>query len=68
EEIVRKNTLYQQKYGKVVRRIVAPVVDVSSSQVRLAVANGQPIDNLVPPAVADYIKSKNLYREGGDHT
>ncbi len=68
EEIVRKNTLYQQKYGKVVRRILAPVVDVSSSQVRQAVADDQPIDSLVPPAVADYIKAKKLYKEEGDQT
>jgi nicotinate-nucleotide adenylyltransferase len=39
-----------------------PSVDVSSTDVRRRVANGEPIDELVPPDVADYIAQNRLYR------
>lgn len=39
-----------------------PLVDLSATAIRERVANGLPIDNLVPPAVARYIKEKRLYR------
>ena len=39
-----------------------PLVDISSSDIRRRVAAGQPIDDLVPAAVADYIASHSLYR------
>lgn len=36
--------------------------DISSTSVRAAVAAGEPIDDLVEPAVADYIREVGLYR------
>lgn len=59
--IVAKIGEYQQKYGKVVRRIVGDPVVVSSTQVRRAIAEGRSIDGMVPPAVAAYIRDHNLY-------
>ncbi|MEP7274404.1 MAG: nicotinate-nucleotide adenylyltransferase [Acidobacteriota bacterium] len=35
--------------------------DVSATQIRQAAANGQPIENLVPPGVAGYIEKYGLY-------
>ncbi len=60
--IVEKITAYQQKYGKVVRRVVAPAIELSSTDVRRAVAENFPIEGAVPPAVAAYIRKQNLYR------
>ena len=60
--IVGKIKSYQQKYGKVVRRIVAPAIELSSTDVRAAVADGFPIEGAVPSAVAAYIHTHNLYR------
>ena len=37
--------------------------DISASKIRALVANGRPIDHLVPPRVAAYIKEHHLYRE-----
>ena len=61
--VVEKITAYQQNYGKVVRRIVAPAIQISSTDVRAAVAEGFPIEGAVPPAVAEYIRARGLYRK-----
>ncbi len=63
DKIVAKIAEYNQKYGKVVRRIVSPAIELSSSEVRAAVAGGRYWEHMVHPAVADYIKANNLYRE-----
>lgn len=62
QAIVEKITSYQEKYGKVVRRIVAPAIELSSTDIRAAVAEDFPIEGAVPPAVAAYIREHNLYR------
>ena len=40
-----------------------PHIEISASQVRERVAAGQPITDLVPAAVAEYIEEHGLYRE-----
>jgi nicotinate-nucleotide adenylyltransferase len=37
-------------------------VPISSREIRDRVARGEPIDDLVPPAVAELIASRGLYR------
>lgn len=39
-----------------------PRIDISATQIRRRVAEGRSIRNLTPPAVADYIAAKGLYR------
>lgn len=43
-----------------------PAVDISSHVIRQRVAAGESIDGLVPPAVADYIRSHGLYADPAD--
>ncbi len=62
DAVVEKISLYHEKYGKVVRRIVSPPIELSSHDVRDAIAAGRSIDGLVPPAVADYIAAHGLYK------
>lgn len=38
-----------------------PEIDISATEVRRRVGAGEPIDDLVPPAVAAYIESHGLY-------
>jgi nicotinate-nucleotide adenylyltransferase len=45
------------------RAVPLPMMDVSSTDIRLRVAQGLPIDELVPPAVARYIEQNRLYQE-----
>lgn len=66
--IVAKISEYQQKYGKVVRRIVGDPIVVSSTGVRAAVAAGRDISGMVPPAVEKYIRENGLYKTEGDVT
>lgn len=61
EVIVQKIAEYQEKYGRVVRRIVAPAIEVSSTHIRRAIAAGEPWEDMVPAAVVPYIKEKGLY-------
>lgn len=60
--IVEKITSYQERFGKVVRRIVAPAIELSSSDVRHTIAEGGSIDSMVSAPVARYIEANHLYR------
>lgn len=61
DAIVEKIAEYHKMYGKVVRRITAPPIELSSSTVRAVVAQGKSVSGLVPPAVERYITEKGLY-------
>lgn len=41
----------------------APQVDISSTEIQARVRRGEPIDGLVPPAVAEYIERHRLYKD-----
>lgn len=43
-------------------RVAIPEVAIASSEVRERIARGEPLDGLVPPAVARYIREHRLYR------
>ena len=59
--IVEKITEYNNRFGKVVRRIVADPIELSSSDVRNMLAHGQSVSHLIPSAVEKYIKDNHLY-------
>ena len=44
------------------RRVMLPMMDVSSTEVRRRAAAGEPLDGWVPPGVARYIARHRLYR------
>ena len=41
--------------------IPLPLIDVSATEVRRRLAAAEPLDDLVPPAVATYIREHGLY-------
>ena len=59
--IVQKITEYNQKYGKVVRRIVTEPLEISSNQVRTALQDGKDVSRLIPASVEKYIRDNHLY-------
>ena len=64
-KIVAKISEYQEKYGKMVRRIVGDAVPVSSTAIRRALAVGEDISDMVPPMVEKYIREQGLYKKQG---
>ena len=60
--IVSKINEYYQKYGVMFRKIMTEPIELSSTDIRRAVKNGQDISGMVPTAVADFIKQNGLYR------
>ena len=44
------------------RAVPLPMLDISATDIRARVARGEPVDILVPPAVARYIDQHGLYR------
>jgi nicotinate-nucleotide adenylyltransferase len=61
KRIVAKNQLYLEKYGKIVRRLMADTIELSSTEIRQRVKEGADIAGLLPDAVAAYVKAKGLY-------
>lgn len=52
--------------GKVLpQTIQMPLMSVSSTEIRDRLAAGHSIDDMVPPAVAQYIAKNGLYKQGG---
>ena len=59
--LIQKIAEYHQKYGKVVRRIVTEPLELSSHEVREAIALEKSLKDMVPDAVETYIKEHHLY-------
>ena len=59
--IVQKIADYNQKYGKVVRRIVTEPIELSSNLVRERLKNGEEVSHLIPESVEKYIRDNHLY-------
>ena len=53
---------YAGRYGLQSQLLRQQGLDLSSSQVRLAVQQGRSIEGMVPPSVAHYIHTQGLYR------
>ena len=61
KKIVQRIADYNQKYGKVVRRIVTEPIEISSSLVRERLRNGEEVSQLIPASVEKYIRDNHLY-------
>jgi nicotinate-nucleotide adenylyltransferase len=60
--IVNKLKQYQEKYHRNVVRIVAPAIDISSSEIRRRLGRGEDVSEYMSPAVLEYIEQKGLYK------
>ena len=59
--IIQKIAEYNEKYGKVMRKIVTEPLELSSESIRARLANNASVSDLVPPAVEEYIRDKHLH-------
>lgn len=66
KRVVDKITEYYQKYGVMFRRILTDPIELSSTKIRNMVARGEDISELVPLAVAEFIRKNGLYRQRND--
>lgn len=60
--IIDKLSKYYKESGKMFRRIVGDPLEISSSDIRKKIRNGEDISELVPPLVESYIRQNGLYR------
>ncbi len=61
QKIVQKIADYNEKYGKVVRRIVTDPIELSSSSIRERLERGEDVSQLIPASVEKYIRDNHLY-------
>ena len=59
--IIKKIAEYNEKYGKVVRRIVTDPIELSSSEIRRRLERGDRVSDLLSPSVEKYISDNHLY-------
>lgn len=59
--IIDKIAQYQRDFGKVVRRIVADPIEISSSQIRQMITDGEDLSGVITKKVENYIKRNHLY-------
>ena len=59
--IVKKISEYNEKYGKVVRRIVTEPIELSSGMIRERLRSGGDLSDMLPEAVKNYISDNHLY-------
>lgn len=52
-----------QKYDADIRLLMTPDVDISSSEIRQRLKDNEPIDEIVPQVVCEYIKEHQLYHD-----
>lgn len=52
---------YREKYGAVTHLLHMDDTDISSTEIRRLIANGQDISGYVPAAVCEYIRGNGLY-------
>lgn len=61
--IVKKIAEYLSKYGKVVRRIMADPIEISSTEIRRRLSKGDDVSAYLPEKVIDYIKENQLFTD-----
>ncbi|MBO4309370.1 MAG: nicotinate-nucleotide adenylyltransferase [Clostridia bacterium] len=59
--IIKKIAEYQEKYGKIVRKIQMEPFVTSSHEIRKKIEAGETVSDLIPPSVANYIFDNHLY-------
>ncbi len=61
-KIIEKNTSYFENYGKYVIKLDAPVIDISSRELRAMMKNGEDVSRYMDCEVLKYIEKEGLYR------
>jgi len=65
--IEEKKREYRDRFGADIYEIKEPPTVISSTELRLRIRLGDESDNLIPPAVKEYIRKNNLYKNRNDN-
>ncbi len=60
--IVEKTKLYKEKYGAEIILIDSDTIELSSTDIRRAIRNDLPLNDMLSHGVAEYIKKEGLYK------
>lgn len=60
-KIIAKIAEYKKKYGKNTVKLTVTPIEASSSEIREKIKNGEPVGELLPAKVYEYIKEGGLY-------
>lgn len=63
DRIIKIKERYEELYKGKIYLFFDKIIDISSTEIREKISNGDDISNLVPKCVYEYIISKGLYRE-----
>ena len=63
EACAAKRALYEKRFGASVDMLMIEPYEISSTELRCAIANGDVPDGTIDSAVMDYIRKAGLYRE-----
>lgn len=61
-KIIEKNTEYFEKHGKYVIKLDSPVIDISSTELRAMIKNGEDVSRYIDSEVLKYIEERGLYK------
>lgn len=61
ERCLNKAEELKAEFGADIHFVKMPRIDISSSLVRKRIAGGQPVEDMLPDLVSDYIRENNLY-------
>lgn len=63
EEMKRQIAYLSGKYEAKIELLDAPLMDISSSDIRQMVGYGMSVESIVPPAVLEYMEARQLYKK-----
>ncbi len=62
DEVLKKKAFeYKRIFNAKIFFLHAPIIDISSTQIRNMIKNGEPADKLVPPSVYRFINEHKIY-------
>lgn len=61
EKIDEKVNMFRTKYGAQIVELESETLELSSTEIREAIKNGEDVSNMIPTNVAEYIKKNRLY-------
>ena len=62
EVFVFKRSKKEQKYPRGLKILNSEIIEISSTEIREKIKNGESVDSFVPKVVLEYIKEHNLYQ------